>query len=346
MAARACQAQAWLLVTDLDGTLVGHDQSLAAFNKVWLTLQRTCSVQLVFATGRTIANCSDIMSQLPRPDFWITACGAAITASNSSSRIEKDWEAHILGAGWDRKRVVSLAESVLGTLAVLGPDDEQTDLRVCLYCDPECVSRVTALLPELVASCKASSTPVRAIFSQAVFLELVPTRAGKGPAVAFLAERLGVLYENTIVCGDSGNDRDLLLEGGGGAVLVGNALPELRDAVLPELEDAAFEAAGCYAAGVIEGAAHFGLLPLIEEDQAADENNDQHSVAGPGTALTRSELRRLCRESRLFYAGICKSKRANDGDDGDAAGKRRRTTDESASRDINEHVESVHLNKV
>merc|ERR1712224_673152 len=55
--------------------------------------------------------------------------------------------------------------------------------------------------------------------------------AGKLKACQFVMQRLGFAPERTLVCGDSGNDESMYRCPGVRGVAVGNALPELIDAL-------------------------------------------------------------------------------------------------------------------
>ena len=59
------------------------------------------------------------------------------------------------------------------------------------------------------------------------YLDIVSKNAGKAQATEFVMERLKFAPGNTIACGDSGNDRDMLAAANLG-IVVGNAQPDLR----------------------------------------------------------------------------------------------------------------------
>jgi HAD superfamily hydrolase (TIGR01484 family) len=95
-------------------------------------------------------------------------------------------------------------------------------------------------------------------------LDLLPEAAGKRQALAWLGRTLGLPVDDVMFAGDSGNDRDALLSGHP-AVLVGNAPDALRADLVrvarhTGLGDRLYFARAGYAAGVVEGALHFGFL--------------------------------------------------------------------------------------
>ncbi|ADH86342.1 HAD family hydrolase [Desulfurivibrio alkaliphilus] len=99
-------------------------------------------------------------------------------------------------------------------------------------------------------------------------LDVLPATAGKLAAIRFLMRQLGFARHNTVFSGDSGNDLDVLTSELN-TVLVANAPPEVRAEALARVKKAGrpqtlYCAAGGfmgmngnYAAGVLEGVAHF-----------------------------------------------------------------------------------------
>lgn len=67
------------------------------------------------------------------------------------------------------------------------------------------------------------------------FLDIVPAQAGKLPALEYVQRHWGFGPHNTVACGDSGNDIDMLA-GANLAIVVGNAQPDLATwvAALPD----------------------------------------------------------------------------------------------------------------
>eukprot|EP00658_Telonema_sp_P-2_P044360 TRINITY_DN3221_c0_g1_i2.p1 TRINITY_DN3221_c0_g1~~TRINITY_DN3221_c0_g1_i2.p1 ORF type:complete len:372 (+),score=49.12 TRINITY_DN3221_c0_g1_i2:247-1362(+) len=273
------------LASDLDGTLLGHEAGTKAFTVLWAQLAGTA--HLIYATGRSFAASAELLgsqSVLPRPDAVVCCNGGEVywpddglgrsasvsqghdQVSQCPDRGNHVWrkdEAWASCAKWDREAVVLAAQAAFGELAVPGEDIEQTATRISYYADP-------AQAGSVGECCKSLRTGagVHVCFSQGVFLDITPAGVTKGAAVRHCADRLGCAFEKTVVAGDTGNDQTLLADGGGCGIVVANALPELREWCDQTMGDYYFQAAGCFAAGVLEGLAHYGF---IRRDLRTDE---------------------------------------------------------------------------
>jgi sucrose-phosphate synthase len=81
----------------------------------------------------------------------------------------------------------------------------------------------------------------------------LPYRASKRKAIRYLSYQWEIPLANFLVCGDSGNDEDML-RGEPRAVVVGNYSPELEP--LKGLRNVYF-AAQKFAGGILEGIEHY-----------------------------------------------------------------------------------------
>ncbi|MBX5467375.1 MAG: Cof-type HAD-IIB family hydrolase [Firmicutes bacterium] len=110
-------------------------------------------------------------------------------------------------------------------------------IKILLQAEPEVLDRFRAAVAPIFAD-----FPVRFMKSQADYLEMVPAGVGKGPALAWVAERLGVARDQVMAIGDAENDIDMLRWAGLG-IAMGQSPPEVKaaaDAVTrPVSEDGA-----------------------------------------------------------------------------------------------------------
>lgn len=243
------------LASDLDGTLLGHEGGTKAFTALWEPLAGTA--HLIYATGRSFAASAELLGEdsvLPVPDALVCCNGGEVYWRHGGQEWRQDeaWASH---ANWDRESVLLAATAALAEHAMLGDPIEQSPTRISYYADPVHAVSVGRCCEELRAGGK-----LHVCFSQGVFLDITPAGATKGAAVRHCADRLRCAFEDTVVAGDTGNDQTLLADGGGCGIVVGNALPELREWCDQTMGDCYFQAAGCFAAGVMEGLAHYGFV--------------------------------------------------------------------------------------
>ncbi len=111
-------------------------------------------------------------------------------------------------------------------------------------------------------------------------VDILPRRATKVHAIRFLMKKKGFIEERTVFAGDSGNDMPALTSGLQ-AVLVKNAMAEVRNEAINTMQDKGMAEQlyvakgdflgmnGNYAAGVLEGVAHF--LPEIRKWMEIDD---------------------------------------------------------------------------
>ena len=97
------------------------------------------------------------------------------------------------------------------------------------------------------------------IYSHNKYLDILPYRASKGKALRYLSYKWGIPLSNFLVCGDSGNDEEML-RGEPKAVVVGNYSPELQN--LKKLRKIYF-AEQKTAGGILEGIDHYNFIEKL-----------------------------------------------------------------------------------
>ncbi len=261
----------FLWVSDVDHTLLGPDpadvSALAdlrdALNAcregVWVCLNSSRPVPSI---RRSLAE----HAELPRPDFVSGAMGTQLQSGDSGQDVEGYAEA-LGGADWPRQELVDL---VLARGGRPHAPDMQTPLKAS-FDVPDAV-----LAGEIRQEIEARGLRAKVVFSSGKDLDILPPRAGKATAIAFLRQRLGVPGEQVVVSGDSGNDLDMFQPPYRG-IVVANAHSELKSLDRPEV----FHAAGRIAAGVLQGLRHHGVLPAAPSLAGTTQN----------TAPTRAEQR-------------------------------------------------------
>lgn len=229
-----------MLVSDLDGTLLGDEEALGKFAK-WVAKNRS-TVLLVYATGRFFDSVAQVIrtTRLPEPDAVIGAVGTDIY-DYPSGEILKQWHEQVKDH-WD-PQVVRRVLRDEGALELQG-EEFQSDFKVSYYIENATLREIEAFKRRL----QAASVNAEMIYSSNRDLDFLPAGMNKGAAVAFLASRWNITPENVLVAGDTGNDRALFEQGFPG-IVVANAQPELKAITGPNV----FRAQQSYASGVMEG---------------------------------------------------------------------------------------------
>jgi sucrose-6F-phosphate phosphohydrolase len=237
-----------LLATDLDGTLVGDDRALRQLNAELEGARH--HLGLAYVTGRSLPSSLRLVAEagLLVPDVIIASVGSYIY-DGPDWRLDLNWHRK-LSQNWCSERV----RAVAGFFPALidQPLDSQSVLKCSYYLSEDEAGRT---LPALVDTLKRQRVNAQVIYSSGWDLDILPTGSGKGNAVRYLARRLGVDWNRVLVCGDSGNDLEMLTLGCPAAV-VANHQAELR---VP-MPQHVLRTQQAHAAGVAEALHHFGLL--------------------------------------------------------------------------------------
>ena len=228
----------WILVTDIDGTLLGDDAALERFVD-WSTGHRG-EHRLVYATGRHWDSLAGLIgaSILPLPDAAITAVGTEVRDGLGG-----------LWPGWSERLVGFDASAVRQALRPLPwlapqPDAAQTPFKAS-YDAPHLTE---ARLEAVHAALRRAGQDARIVYSAGLHLDVLPAAAGKGIAASFLVEAWDASPDSVMVFGDTANDLDLYQRGFRGTV-VANALRELEGTVDADV----YRSPLPYAAGVLDG---------------------------------------------------------------------------------------------
>ena len=208
----------YFIIANIDNTLVGdNNEHLPAL----LTLLQENREHIGFglATGRTIETASAFLEKhhIPLPDVLITSVGAEIYYGKNLHD-GRGWETHI-SAMWNREKIVDLLED----FAFLKYQKAETQRRFKISYELEPGKDRLAMIHERLLKNKCR---YNLIYSQDRYLDILPFRASKGKAIRYLSYKWEIPLGNFLVCGDSGNDEEML-RGEPLGVVVGNYSPEL-----------------------------------------------------------------------------------------------------------------------
>lgn len=242
----------FLLITDLDNTLVGDDEAMAELNRQLEQHRQQYGTQIVYSTGRSLTSYRHLISEksLLTPDILVSAVGTEIYRA-AEGEPDAAWSAK-LAEGWNRDVVVSTAAHFADLTPQ--PDSEQRPFKVSYFLTEQAAAEVVLQLEELL---RDRGLDTQVIFSGGIDLDILPRQANKGMAMTFVRQNLGVAATDTIAFGDSGNDLALFANREEYGVIVGNARPELLEWHYANPSPNRYLATAYCAAGMLEGLKHF-----------------------------------------------------------------------------------------
>ena len=267
----------YLICTDLGRTLIpnGPQPESRDARKRFAALAARPEVTLAYVTGRHRALIEDaiVTYRLPTPDFVIGDVGTTICRVGPElawthldgweDRIAGDWGGHTHGE----------LRALLRDIPALRLQERsrQGRLKLSFYLP------LYVEIDELTAAIRARLEPLgvrtRLVWSvddiaDVGLLDVLPASASRLHAIEALMQEQGFATGQTVFCGDSGNDLEVLASRIP-SVLVANSRPDLQDLALELAEEAGTLAQlyiaqggflgmnGNYAGGVLEGVAHF-----------------------------------------------------------------------------------------
>ncbi|GBC60798.1 glycosyl transferase family 1 [Desulfonema ishimotonii] len=235
------------LITDIDNTLLGDEAALKRLMQI--IRENKEHIGFGVATGRTVGSTIRIFEKygLIVPDVIISSVGSEMYYRWESFP-DKGWQAHI-SKRWNRDRIMNLLDEF--DFLEYQEAETQRPCKISYYMAPE-KDRLPMLYEKLIAN-KCHCT---IIYSHDQFLDILPYRASKGKAVRYLSYKWEIPAENIMVCGDSGNDKEML-KGNTMGVVVGNYTPELEK--LRGRRKIYFSSEK-NAGGIIDGLVHYGLI--------------------------------------------------------------------------------------
>jgi len=236
-----------LMITDIDNTLVGDDQSMREL--FWILRERRDELVWGVATGRSLELTLDAMTvhNFPMPDILICSVGTEIYYGPDLRR-DRSWEQHITYQ-WKPEAIKEVLNSF--AFLVFQEAEGQRSHKISYYLE-EKEDRLKSIQDRL----KQRKLRCRTIYSHGQFLDILPIRASKGKAIEYILNKFDFSPLKVMVAGDSGNDEDMLDSAARGLV-VGNHSEELEK--LRRKQNIYFSSSD-YAAGIIDGLKHYGFL--------------------------------------------------------------------------------------
>lgn len=249
-------SSSFLLVTDLDNTLVGDNQTLDLLNRHLQHHRSTYGTKIVYSTGRYLISYQQLTQkqQLLNPDALITSVGTEIYYQNSKTP-DPTWSEN-LNPGWHRQTAIETAAQFSQLIPQTGLPKEP--YKISYFLTPE---NANLIILKLQNALQKQGLKTQIIYSSNKDLDILPEKAGKGHAMQYLRKLWQIPPTQTVVCGDSGNDIAMFSIGSERGIIVGNAQSELLNWHKTNPSPNHYLAKATYAGGILEGLKHFHLLP-------------------------------------------------------------------------------------
>ena len=246
---RALRYRDRAIFSDLDQNLIGDTRALQTFSSL-IQDNRKC-VTFGIATGRRLDSALALMHKhkIPRPDILISGLGTRIHYGQSLT--EDDFWADHIDTDWSPDRIRRVMSKLPGIK--LQSKTELSHFKVSYFYDP----RHAPSVEEITALIRRYELTANVLHSFGQFIDIIPSRASKGQALRYVAQRLDIPLEQVLVAGGSGADEDMM-RGNTLAVVVGNRhyeeLSELTE------QDRIYFAEKPFAAGIMEAADHYDFF--------------------------------------------------------------------------------------
>lgn len=244
----------FLLAADIDGTLLGDEAGERLLRQ--FAEGQAGRLILAYATGRDRQSVLELVEEgsLPHPRFICSEVGTELLdLDDAANRLGQAYAAQV-PPGWSVEEVYRL-----GVGEGIRRQEFETDpprFQAGFYWDAR---------PETLEAFTGRLAPLDQVYIQTAYdfyIDVLPRMLGKGKAVHFLQEQLGLPPEQVVVAGDSGNDRQMFATPFKG-ILPANALDELQVlACQPWHYQSPYPAAR----GVLDGLQHFGFIEGPAQD--------------------------------------------------------------------------------
>ena len=282
-----------LICTDLDRTLIpnGAQPESPGARERFARLVDRPEVVLAYVSGRDRSLVEEAIDEylLPVPDFAIGDVGTTIyrVGATHAWQLDVAWEQEIL-RDWAGRSHDELAQALADLPNLrLQEATRQNTCKLSYYVPAEIDN--AALSRDIEARLRALDVRTRLVWSldevaDTGLLDVLPARASKLHAIEALMRELGFDSAQTVFCGDSGNDLEVLASPVA-AVLVANATTEVRTEAARLARETDHENRlylargnfhdmnGNYAGGMLEGIEYYHPGSSAWMDFADDEGN-------------------------------------------------------------------------
>jgi len=239
-----------LIITDLDNTLTGDEESLARFIDV---LSENDHIGFGIATGRRLDSAMELIEELglPRPDLIDTDVGTQLHYGENLTP-DLSWRKSI-GFAWKPDEIRKVLETVDGLY--IQRENHQSEFKLSYEMDTKVCPSVRALKKIL----REAGLRANVVASLGMYLDIIPVRGGSDMSMRHVIWKWGFAPEHVLVAGDSGNDAGMLLGRTLGVVVANHSKELNRLKNRPRI----YFAESAHAAGILEGIEYYNFLDKI-----------------------------------------------------------------------------------
>ena len=263
----------YLLASDMDGTVIPLDDGAERSGEITefrSLIDRHKDVALAYVTGRHLELGLKGIKEfnLPLPEIFVCDVGTTIYWKKETAYQLDQGFRKGLKESWKGRTGEEIADLICAIPGLTEQETErQTEFKQSYYIPVDAeTDRVVQSIQDRLADEKIEANIIYSVDTKKNIglLDLLPKAAAKGSALEYLWNRLGILKDNVVYAGDSGNDLDAFASGFN-AIVVNNTPNDVKDEVrkqirLRNIEDRVFFANSKYVKGVIEGCFHFSLF--------------------------------------------------------------------------------------
>ena len=241
------QGTPFLLIADVDGTLLGDEDGELALKTFRLEYPASCILAAV--TGRTLSSVESLVlaGRLPRPEYIGSAVGTELMACNDeknalggkyAAQASKEWKLEEIYAAGEGKGVARQEFPEGQPLYQAGFRWNGEQEALAAFRD------------------RLSGQKCHILASSGQYIDVLPDGLGKGELARFLQGELGIETDRVVVAGDSGNDCEMF-ETAFKGIVPSNALDELKSMAR---QCRHYHSPYPAARGVIDGLCRFGFV--------------------------------------------------------------------------------------
>ncbi len=255
----------FLLITDLDNTLLGDDAAVERFQNWWM--QNSRRGRIVYVSDRFFGSIAESIERfrLPAPIAVIGGHGTEIHHYQSGAWLGA-WRDD-LGTKWKPQEIRESLSYITGLQ--LRPNNYQSQYKLSFHMSEGVELKHVRQVAEAIGGA------IELVHDSNGCLDVLPAGVNKGSAAAFVAWTWQYKRQQVIVCGDSADDLAMLRRFR--AVIVGNGSDEVKSLVGPDI----YRATAAFADGVVEGLEHWLDLPSLNSfapNRAPLANGSSHNL--------------------------------------------------------------------